>query len=84
MILTDIYAAREKDEGVVSTEDLYNLMKDHASVKYLRSFEAVRDYLYENISSGDLVLTMGAGDVDKIGKMLLELETTDSVYKVLP
>lgn len=84
VILTDIYAAREKDEGVVSSRDLYDLMKDHKSVRYLRSFEEVRDYLYENINSGDLVLTMGAGDVNKIGEMLLELETADSEYKVLP
>ncbi|NBG89065.1 UDP-N-acetylmuramate--L-alanine ligase [Isachenkonia alkalipeptolytica] len=73
VILADIYAAREKDDGVVSSESLLALMENHPDTYYLKSFEEIRDFLYPRIQAEDIVLTMGAGDVYRIGEMLLDL-----------
>ena len=74
VILTDIYAAREVDDGAVNSEGLLSLMGEHPDAHYLQSFEEVRDFLYSRIQPEDIVLTMGAGDVYRIGEMLLELK----------
>lgn len=68
VIFADIYAARETNTFGVSSEDLAKAVGKNAS--YLPSFEAIADFLRENARKGDLILTMGAGDVYKIGKML--------------
>ena len=36
------------------------------------SFDAIADYVSENADPGDLVLTMGAGDIYKVGELILE------------
>lgn len=68
IIITDIYAAREKDTGLVSSKDLADAVE---GALYLSTFKETADFLREHASSGDIVLTMGAGDVFKIGEMLL-------------
>ncbi len=68
VIFADIYAARETDTLGVSSA---LLAKDTGGL-YFSSFEEIADYLAEKAAPGDLVLTMGAGDVYKIGKQLLE------------
>lgn len=69
LILTDIYAAREKDTGLVSSAEL---AADIPGAVYLPSFEAVGAYLEKTVGEGDLLITMGAGDVYKIGENLLK------------
>lgn len=68
VIFADIYAARETDTMGVSSA---LLAKDTGGV-YLPSFDAIADYLVETAQAGDLILTMGAGDVYKIAGMVLE------------
>ena len=68
VIFADIYAARETDTKGVSSA---LLAKDTGGI-YLPSFEAIADYLAEVVTPGDLILTMGAGDVYKIAGMVLE------------
>lgn len=73
VIVCDIYAAREKDTGEIHSKQLVNLLKENnVDAMYFESFEEIKDYIKENIKSGDLVLTMGAGDVYTIGEMLVE------------
>lgn len=75
LILADIYAAREKDIYNISSANLADTIKKRHPEKeviYLDSFEKIADYVKGNASSNDLVLTMGAGDIYKIGKMILE------------
>ena len=69
LVLADIYAAREKDTGLVSSAEL---AADIPGALYLPSFEAIEDYLAKSAGPGDLVITMGAGDVYKIGENLLK------------
>ncbi len=73
LILADIYAARESDTGVVSSSMLADKI-DKTKLKCcnLHSFKEIVSYLNENAKSGDLVLTVGAGDVFKIGDMYLK------------
>lgn len=72
VLLCDIYASREIDYGEVSAEDLLKAMAEekHAAY-YLGDFDRVERYISENARSGDLILTMGAGDITTIGPRLI-------------
>lgn len=70
--VTDIYAAREKDDGSIHSPDLVKKINEHLNnAVYISSFEDIVDALIRDSSAGDLVLTMGAGDVYKVGEMFL-------------
>jgi UDP-N-acetylmuramate--alanine ligase len=71
VIVTDIYAAREADDGSVNAQDVV-AASPHPHVQYIGGLATVADYLAEQIRSGDIVVIMGAGDSDRIGEMLLE------------
>ena len=72
VVLTDIYAAREKNTlGITSLDLLQELDKLGTKSYYFPSFDEIENFLLENCESGDLLITMGAGDVVKIGDELL-------------
>ena len=72
VVLADIYAARETDTLGISSEDL---QKDIAALgtpcEYFPTFDEIENFLLENCTQGDLLITMGAGDVVNIGEQLL-------------
>jgi len=72
IVLADIYAARETDTLGISSEtlqqEILNLGKECA---YFPSFDEIENFLLENCINGDMLITMGAGDVHKIGENLL-------------
>jgi len=73
LIITDIYAAREKDTGEISSKILCEKVQENdVNVKYISSFEDIANYVSDNASPGDVIITMGAGDVYKIGDILLK------------
>lgn len=73
VILADIFAARETDTLGISSEQLADAVKEHGcDAIYLPSFEAIEDFVLEHCKKGDLLITMGAGDVVNIGEKLLE------------
>lgn len=73
LILMDIYAAREKDTGLVSSDELGDaIRKTGMNCINVHSHEEAVDYLSSKVSPGDLILTVGAGDVVKVGEMLLK------------
>ena len=73
IIVTDIYAAREKDVFGVSSEDLVDkIVKLGKDAKYIGDFEEIVKYVKENAKKGDIVITLGAGTVTDIGPMLIE------------
>lgn len=74
-IITDIYAARELDDGSVHSKDLVNAIKNTKAI-YLNSFEDIKNYLIDNLKPNDLVITMGAGNINELGESLLEVEST--------
>ena len=72
VVLTDIYAAREKNDGSVSSDDIrQRIERLGTECYYLPSFGEAEDFLLENLLPDDLLITMGAGDVVNIGKNLL-------------
>ncbi len=73
ILITDIYAAREKDPGDIHAKDLAAaIQKLGKKVYYFSSFEEVQAYLKKHCFKGDLLITMGAGDVNLIGEALLQ------------
>ena len=73
LILADIYAARETDTGVVSSTMLGDRIREkNIDCINFHSFDEIVHYLKRNLKDGDLLLTMGAGDVYKIGEMYLK------------
>jgi UDP-N-acetylmuramate--alanine ligase len=73
VLVLDIYAAREPDTGLIHSRTLTDKINGVSrNATYLDSFEAAEDYLKLNARSGDIVITMGAGDVYKIGDRLIQ------------
>ncbi|MCD8039579.1 MAG: UDP-N-acetylmuramate--L-alanine ligase [Lachnospiraceae bacterium] len=72
VVLTDIYAAREKNTiGITSKDLLRELETLGVDCCYFPSFDEIENFLLKNCVDGDLLITMGAGDVVKIGENLL-------------
>lgn len=72
VVLADIYAAREKDTLGISSRTLQEeLLAAGKECFYFPSFNEIENFLLENCSDGDLLITMGAGDIVKIGENLL-------------
>lgn len=73
VILADIYAAREKDTGIVSSKDVCDKINAHGGhAIYLGDFDSIADFVEKNCKKNDLLITMGAGNVDSIGNTLLK------------
>ncbi|MGO1579872.1 MAG: UDP-N-acetylmuramate--L-alanine ligase [Peptoniphilaceae bacterium] len=73
IIITDIYAAREKDYGDIHSRTLCKAIRENGSdALFIETFEEIVAYLKKEIKTGDTVVTMGAGDVYKIADILLE------------
>ena len=72
VVLADIYAAREQNTYGVSSKDILNLLKKKGTeAYYFPSFEEIEKFLLKNCINGDLLITMGAGNVVEIGEALL-------------
>ena len=73
VILADIYAARETDTLGISSKDVADALKEKGSdAYYFPSFKEIEDFCMEHCQKGDLLITMGAGDVVNIGEELLK------------
>ena len=74
VVLVDIYAAREKDTGLVHSRDLARAIQDRGQAKavYAASFREAADWVRAWARPGDVILTMGAGDIEQINPMLVE------------
>ncbi|MBQ4630788.1 MAG: UDP-N-acetylmuramate--L-alanine ligase [Clostridia bacterium] len=67
VIITDIYAAREKDTGLVNAKQLADAIPDS---RYMPNFEDIADFIKSVAQKGDIIITMGAGNVVNIGDMI--------------
>lgn len=85
VVLTDIMGSREKNDLKIYTENLGEKIKDAVWFDYdkeivdaqtaeqkKRNFTDIVDYLAENLEEGDLVITLGCGDVYKLAVELAE------------
>lgn len=75
LVLTDVYAAGEAPIEGISGETILQEVRRQSgqSVVYLPEREKLASYLKKEIQEGDLVITMGAGDIYKTGEELVEL-----------
>lgn len=72
VILVDIYAAREKNTGVIHSKDIINKMEAYSKGGiYAESFQEAADIVRSIAKKGDIVITMGAGNVVDIADLLL-------------
>ncbi|HIZ80527.1 MAG TPA: UDP-N-acetylmuramate--L-alanine ligase [Candidatus Mediterraneibacter pullistercoris] len=72
LVLADIYAARETDTLGISSADLaQEVEKLGTDTHYFPSFGEIETFLKKNCRPGDLLITMGAGDVVSIGEDIL-------------
>lgn len=73
LLLMDIYAAREKDIGLVSSKELGDAIRK-TGVKCINvsSHEEAANYFKENLKEKDILLTIGAGDVVKVADIILK------------
>ena len=69
VVLTEIMGSREVNTYDIHTAQLAE--KIEGSV-WFRTFDTIAQYLYENLEPGDLVITLGCGDVYKIAKKLIK------------
>ncbi|MBQ3028697.1 MAG: UDP-N-acetylmuramate--L-alanine ligase, partial [Lachnospiraceae bacterium] len=74
VILAKIYAARETDTLGVSSETLAaEISKKGKEVYSFETFDEIENFLLQFCNDGDLLITMGAGDIVKVGENLLGL-----------
>ena len=72
VVLADIYAARETDTLGISSSMLAEKVNALGGcADYFDSFDKIETCLLENCQPGEVLITMGAGDVVKIGEKLL-------------
>ncbi len=72
----DIYAAGEEPIEGVSARGLYEGIRSHGhrNVHYISDQQRVVSWLLDELAAGDMLITMGAGDVYRVGKQFLEIK----------
>jgi UDP-N-acetylmuramate--alanine ligase len=71
LYITHTYAAREQPDAGLSGADLAQSVTSPTAV-YVDSFEDAADRIAADLREGDVFFTVGAGDVDRVGPMVLE------------
>jgi UDP-N-acetylmuramate--alanine ligase len=71
VIIVDIYASREKDEGLIHSRQLVERIA-HPDVRYIGRLSEAADYLIGHLAAPAVLLTLGAGDGDRVGEWVLE------------
>ena len=74
VLVTDIYPAGEKPIPGVTAQTIIDRIEatGRVDVRYAKSFEEMTDEIAARVRDGDMVITMGAGDIYKAGDMLLK------------
>jgi UDP-N-acetylmuramate--alanine ligase len=68
----DIYPASEQPIPGVTGEDLARRIASHHTATFASSFDDAIHQVLAKVEQGDMVLTLGAGNVSQIGPMLLQ------------
>jgi UDP-N-acetylmuramate--alanine ligase len=74
LVIADIYPAGEEPLEGINSERLVEAIKTHGhkNARHVASLSAIAAVLEPELKSGDLVITMGAGNVWKVGDELLQ------------
>ncbi|MBI5400780.1 MAG: UDP-N-acetylmuramate--L-alanine ligase [Candidatus Yonathbacteria bacterium] len=69
VIVAPIYAAREANDPEISAEILaWEIAKHHSTARVGGDFSDIEKYLRDTVVAGDVIITMGAGDIYKVGE----------------
>jgi UDP-N-acetylmuramate--alanine ligase len=73
VFVTEIYSAGEKCPNGLSGRSVYEGIRrtGHPGVHFIEENMEKADYIFQHLSAGDMVLTLGAGDIWKTGEELL-------------
>jgi len=71
VIVTEVYASREKDSLGVSVADVVKRMR-HRDARQAASLNKATTMLAEHVKPGDVVITLSAGDGNQVGESLLK------------
>jgi UDP-N-acetylmuramate--alanine ligase len=71
VIVVDIFASRERDEGVIDSREIVDRMR-HPDACYIGPLEEAADYLAGRLEAPAVLLTLGAGDGYLVGEWVLE------------
>lgn len=77
LVMAEIYAARENNIHRISSRSLADAIREEdpeKEVRYFSTLEEIAAYVGELAQPGDVVITMGAGDIYKVADMLMEQE----------
>ncbi len=85
LVLTDVYSAGEEKISGISGESILNevLAATNQAVCYIPKREDIAAAIKDKLSAGDLVITMGAGDIYKTGEELLALLKAERRRKIV-
>ena len=73
IIITDIYAAREANVYNICSQDLVDKVKSLGkNCTLISNFDEICTYIKNKACPNDIVLTIGAGTVDEVGKKLVK------------
>lgn len=79
VLITDIYAAREHDTLGISALDVVKTLHRHPDARYAGDLEAATRLLLAELAPEDVLITMGAGNSDQVGRQVLaELRQRES------
>jgi len=69
LVITDIFAAREPDTGLIHARDLADAIE---GAQYIKEFSDIEKYFKDTAQDGDIIFTMGAGDIYKVGENIVK------------
>ncbi|HOV91527.1 MAG TPA: UDP-N-acetylmuramate--L-alanine ligase [Candidatus Kapabacteria bacterium] len=74
LVITDVYAARENPIPGISGELIAQQAKiyGHKNVHYIPDFENIIEFLLSELKQGDMLITIGAGNISKISQLIKE------------
>ena len=79
VIITDIYGSRETNDSLTSSLQIVELMH-HPNVTHMSSYDEIVKYLLSELVSGDIVITLNAGDGYMVGDQLLSMLSDKSNF----
>jgi UDP-N-acetylmuramate--alanine ligase len=73
VFITEIYGAGEKRQNGISGRSVYEgiCRTGHPGAHFIEENAETADYIFQHLNAGDMVLTLGAGDIWKTGEELL-------------
>ena len=72
VIITDVYAARERDNLGTSGAQIVGKM-NHRDARFIATLDECARFLSTQLKPGDILITLGAGDVNRVGARIAEM-----------